>query len=409
MNFILFFRNLYPRIQGMIERFLSQKLKNSLQKIPAVALLGPRQVGKTTLAQSMMTSFKSLYLDLESPADLVKLNDPLLFLSQYSDQLIIVDEIQLQPELFKVLRGMIDNNRQKGKKGLQFLLLGSASIDLLRQSSESLAGRISYLDMAGLNALEVPFQQVADQQKLWLRGGFPESYLTSSDIESMEWLEMLIRTYLERDIPQFGFRIPAIRLRRLWTMLAHLQGETVNYSKLAGNFEVDSKTISHYCDLLTDLLLLRRLNPWHENTKKRLIKSPRYYIRDTGILHRLLGIGSYQDLVSHPVLGKSWEGLVIENILSLLPSTTQAYYYRTSSGAEIDLILKISSQETWAIEIKYGTAPKIKTSFHESAREIQASKKFVIYSGADEFPLAKDTTVLSLFNFMIQLKEALSL
>lgn len=389
----------------MLERWITEKLKTTIQHYPAVALLGPRQVGKTTLALAISRVCNSIYLDLESPEDLAKLHDPLSFLPGHSDKLIILDEIQRAPDLFMTLRGLIDKNRRAGKLGEQFLLLGSASMDLLRQSSESLAGRISYMTLGGFNILEVPHARPHDLYKLWLRGGFPNSYLASSDARSMEWLEMLIRTYLERDVPQMGFRVPAGRLRRLWTMLAHLQGETLNYSKLGGNLEVDGKTVSHYLDILVDLLLVRRLHPWYENVKKRLIKSPRVYIRDSGILHRLLGIADYDALLSNPVLGKSWEGFVIDNVLSVLPNHIESYYYRTSSGAEIDLVLRLSSRELWAIEIKHGLVPQIKAGFHQAAEDINATRKLVVYGGEDEFPMKKNTTVISLSKLMTRVKN----
>ena len=388
----------------MIKRWIEEKLKQTIKKVPAVALLGPRQVGKTTLAKNITNVFPSLYLDLEAPSDLIKLNDPESFLSQNANKLIVLDEIQRKPDIFMVLRGLIDKNRQQGKKGAQFLLLGSASMDLLHQSSESLAGRINYIHMSGLNICEVPHKTSRNIQKLWLRGGFPESYLLHSNLESMEWLEMLIRTYLERDVPQAGFRIPAGRLRRLWTMLAHLNGETLNYSKLASNFEIDGKTVKSYIDILADLFLIRRLDPWHGNVKKRLIKSPRFYIRDSGILHRLLGISDYEALLSHPAFGKSWEGFVMENTLSVLSNFVEPYYYRTSFGTEIDLVLKFH-KELWAIEIKYGLSPKIKSGFYSSAEDIKATKKFVIYSGNEEFSLEHNVIVISLPRFINKLKE----
>jgi predicted AAA+ superfamily ATPase len=368
-------------------------------------LLGPRQVGKTTLAQTLAENRSALYLDLENPEDLIKLSDPYAFLSMHSDKLIIVDEIQRSPDLFMVLRGLIDKNRRTGRRGDQFLLLGSASIDLLRQSSESLAGRISYIELSGLNVLEVSSSKPEDIHRLWLRGGFPESYLATADSVSMDWLENLIRTYLERDVPQMGFRVPAVRLRRLWTMLAHLQGESVNFSKLGGNLEVDGKTIASYIDILVDLLLLRRLEPWHANVKKRLIKSPHFYIRDSGILHRLLGISNYDSLLSNPVLGKSWEGFVIENIFSVLPNQAEAYFYRTAAGAEIDLLLKLSSRELWAIEIKNSVAPKVKKGFHLACEDVKATRKFVVYGGTDEFPIGNGTVVIALKNLLTTLQE----
>jgi predicted AAA+ superfamily ATPase len=259
--------------------------------------------------------------------------------------------------------------------------------------------------MTGFNLLEVPAANPADIPRIWLRGGFPESYLAATDAFSMAWLEDLIRTYLERDIPQLGFRISATRLRRLWTMLAHLQGESVNFSSLAGNLEVDSKTVSRYIDILVDLLLVRRLEPWHVNVKKRLVKSPRFYVRDSGILHRLLAISDYDALLSNPILGKSWEGFVIENILSILPATTAAYFYRTAAGAEIDLVLRISSTETWAIEIKSGSAPKIKPGFYTACEDVQATHRYVVYGGDDEFPVKHNTTMISLRKLMLKLQD----
>lgn len=388
----------------MLQRWIEEKLEKAVKRTPAVALLGPRQVGKTTLAREIAGKRNSVYLDLESQEDLLKLRDPVSFLSANSDKLIVIDEIHRAPDLFMTLRGLIDENRRAGRRAEQFLLLGSANMDLLRQSSESLAGRIHYVYMSGFNILEVPNSDPDDMHKLWLRGGFPDSYLASSDEESMEWLEMFIRTYLERDVPQMGFRVAASRLRILWTMLAHLQGETINCSKLGNNLEIDGKTVAHYLDILVDLLLLRRLSPWYGNVKKRLARSPRFYVRDTGILHRLLGITDHDALLSNPILGKSWEGFVIENIISILPNSVEPYYYSTSGGAEIDLVLRISSMEFWAIEIKYGVAPKIKPSFHQASEDIKATKKFIVYGGTDEFPIGKNTTVISLPGLMGKLR-----
>lgn len=390
-------------MQGMLDRQITQKLQTTIAQVPAVALLGARQVGKTTLAKTIAKDIDSIYLDLEAPEDLLKLSDPSSFLSTHADKLVILDEIQRSPELFPVLRGLIDKNREQGRRAGQFLLLGSASMDLMRQSSESLAGRISYLEMSGLSVAEVDGKQ-REWQTLWLRGGFPDSYLAADDDGAMDWLENLIRTYLERDIPQMGFRVPAARLRRLWTMLAHLQGETINYSKLASNLEVDAKTITHYIDILVDLLLVRRLEPWHINVKKRLVKSPRYYVRDSGILHRLLGINSYDKLLSNPVLGKSWEGFVVENILSLLPNRAESYFYRTAAGAEIDLVIRMPSSEIWAIEIKHGIAPKIGKHFSQTCDDVGATHKFILYGGEDEFPVGNNVKIMSLSKLMEKLR-----
>jgi predicted AAA+ superfamily ATPase len=386
----------------MIERTITHDLTRALEHMPAVALLGPRQVGKTTLAKTVAQSLPSIYLDLQAPEDLIKLSDPVSFLKMHNDKLVILDEIQRAPELFKILRGVIDTNKQSGHRNGQFLLLGSASGDLLRQSSESLAGRIRYLEMCGFNALEVAKEKTSLRQ-LWIRGGFPDSYLSENDNQAMEWLEDLIRSYLERDIPQMGFRVPAVKLRRFWTMLAHLQGETINQSKLGANLEIDGKSVSHYTDILTDLLLVRRLQPWHANIKKRLVKSPRYYIRDNGILHRLLGIKNHENLLSNPILGKSWEGFVVENIIGSLPRQSESYFYRTAAGAEIDLVLKMPNSEVWAIEIKHGSAPKINPAFNRACDDVGATHKFIVYGGDDTFPVGNDITMSSIHSFLERL------
>lgn len=385
-------------------RLVIHELVEAVDNFPAVALLGVRQIGKTTLALEIAKKFPSIYLDLESPEDLVKLNDPLSFFAAHKDKLIILDEIQRAPELFAVLRGVIDKNRREGRRSKNFLLLGSASMDLLRQSSESLAGRICYLEMSGFNLLEVPEEKTA-QKKLWLRGGFPDSYFAKSDTLSMNWLENMVRSYLERDVAQMGFRIPAVRLRRLWTMLAHLHGETVNFAQLATNLEVDAKTVSSYIEILVDLFLVHRLEPWHSNAGKRLTKSPRFYIKDSGILHRLLGITSHDSLLSNPVLGKSFEGFVIGNILSVLPPDVKSFFYRTAAGAEVDLVLKMPGKELWVIEVKHGRAPKIARGFTQACADLKATRKFVVYGGEDEFPIQNNVTVLSLARMLEILRK----
>lgn len=386
----------------MIPRWIANEIKKKIDQMPAVALLGARQTGKTTLAKTIAKGIDSVYLDLEAPEDLLKLSDPAAFLRNHSDKLVILDEIQRAPDLFPVLRGLIDKSRMRGRKSGQFLFLGSASMDLMRQTSESLAGRISYVYMGGLNVIETG-DESNTIHKLWVRGGFPESYLAADDAMAMDWLEDLIRTYLERDLPQLGFRVPATRMRRLWTMLAHLQGEPVNYSKLGTNLEIDGKTVTNYIDILSDLLLVRRVEPWHVNVKKRLIKSPRYYIRDSGILHRLLGIDRYDALLSNPVLGKSWEGFVVENIHSVLPRRAETYFYRTAAGAEIDLVIRMPSSEIWAVEIKYGIAPKPGRHYSAICDDVGATRKYIIYGGDDEFPVGSDVTVISLPRFLQKL------
>lgn len=391
----------------MIKRNLENKVRSALEENSSVALMGPRQVGKTTLALDIADTIPSVYLDLENRLDLQKTKDIKAFHRENSDKLIILDEVQRLPEIFAPIRGLIDKERRKGNRAGQFLFLGSASIDLLKQSSETLAGRISYIEMFPVNAIEYTknFKDSKSLNNLWLRGGFPDSLLIGNDDASLNWRYSFIKTYLERDIPQLGPRIPAETLERFWMMLAHSQGTNINASKLATNIEVSSVSIARYIDLLVDLLLIRKVQPYTANVKKRLVKSPRIYVRDSGITHALLNIGSYNDLLGHPIVGKSWEGFVIENIMSVLPPRVRAYYYRTAGGAEIDLVLEFGVNEKWAIEIKKGTSFSLGRGFHEACADIQPQKKFVIYAGGDKFSSQHEVTAISLYDFMAILKE----
>ncbi len=385
----------------MITREVRQHIENALHRQPAVAIIGARQVGKTTLALAIADGRESVYLDLESYEDRNKLHDPILFLSQYENHLIILDEIHRMPALFPTLRGVIDRGRRKGNKTGRFLILGSASFDLLKQSGESLAGRISYIDMTPLTALEV---DPAMLQTLWLRGGFPDAFLSDSELNSFLLRKDFIRTYLEREIPQFAPRFPAQTLERLWMMLAHAQGGLLNASKLATNLGISPKTVGIYIDLLVDLLLFRRLKPFHSNTGKRLVKSPKLYIRDSGIVHALLGIRDYQSLMGHPVVGASWEGFVIENLLSVIPAGTHTGFYRTSAGAEIDLVLHLPNNEIWAIEIKSGLTAKPRRGFYQAIEDIRATHAFLIHAGNDRYPVAENIQAISLVEIMNELK-----
>lgn len=387
----------------MITRRLESEIGQALKRSPSVALIGPRQVGKTTLALDVTEKLPALYLDLEDRLDLEKVKDIVAFHSENSDKLIVLDEVQRLPEIFSSLRSVIDRERRKGNKTGQFLFLGSASLDLLQQSGESLAGRIAYLELFGIDVLEFTNQDSVKVNQLWLRGGFPESLLAESDSDSLAWRRDFVRTYLERDIPQLGPRIPAKTLERFWTMLAHNQGTILNSSQLGRNLEVSSVTLSRYLDLLVDLLLVRRLQPWTANVGKRLVRSPKVYVRDSGITHSLLNILSYNDLLGHPVVGGSWEGFVIENILSVAPSNAIPFYYRTSNGAEIDLILEFSGSEKWAIEIKRNSAPSLTKGFFSACEDIKADKRFVIYSGKDKFSMTDGVVAISLYEFMQEL------
>lgn len=380
----------------LIKRRIADRLRTLLDESPAVALLGPRQVGKTTLAQDLGEGRSSLYLDLESDADRAKLSDPELYLAAHEDKLVILDEVQRMPGLFQNLRGLIDRGRRKGLRSGRFLLLGSASIDLLRQSGETLAGRIAYAELAPLDALEVG---PTDLDRLWLRGGFPDSFLAKDDPASLRWRRDFIRTYLERDIPALGPRIAAETLRRFWTMLAHRQSALSNAADLGRALGVDGKTVASYLDLLVDLMLVRRLEPWHANIGKRLVRSPRIYVRDTGILHALLGLGTMDDLLGHPVAGASWEGLVVETAHATMPDGTEAQFYRSGAGAEVDLVLTLPGGGCWAIEVKRSLVPKVERGFYHACEDLQPERRIVVYPGVEAFPLPNGIEVMSLRQF----------
>lgn len=389
----------------MIKRIVNKKVLTALSRQAAVALIGPRQVGKTTLALDIAQDRRSVYLDLEAREDREKLRNPVLFLSKNENRLVILDEIHRMPELFQTLRGLIDLGRRKGLRTGRYLILGSASIDLLRQSGETLAGRIEYIDMTPLTLLETNTSKESYPAQLWLRGGFPDSYLASSDADSYAFRRNFIRTYLERDVPQFGPRIPAETLERLWIMLAHNQGQLLNASTLAKSLSISAPTVSSYIDLLCDLLLVRRLPSLHTNVKKRLVKAPRIYIRDSGITHALLGIADYNQLSGHPVFGSSWEGFVIETLLAAAPPATKASFYRTSAGAEIDLILEFPGGEKWAIEVKSGLGPKLTKGFHHSIKDINPQKSFVVHAGPERYPITETSDAISLIELATVLGE----
>ncbi len=378
----------------MLPRRVKDQVLEALTRQAAVALLGPRQAGKTTLALEIARTRDALYLDLENSDHRARLSEPNLFLESLEDRLVILDEIHRTPELFQTLRGVIDRGRRKGKGVGRFLVLGSASIDLLRQSGESLAGRISYIQLGPFSVLEVEDRQ-ADRERLWLRGGFPDSYLATSDKASLAWRRDFIRTYLERDIATFGPRVPAATLERLWTMLAHNQGVILNASSLAQALEVSAQSVTRYIDLLTDLLLVRRLTPLRANVGKRLVKSPKVYVRDSGLVHALLGIPSSIELAGHPVAGRSWEGWVIETLLSVLPWPSPASFYRTSAGAEVDLVIEhAGGRETWAIEIKRSLNATVSHGFHTARQDLHPARTFVVHAGEERYPVAKDVEAI---------------
>jgi uncharacterized protein len=387
----------------MIQREALTVVTTMLDRHAAVGLLGPRQVGKTTLALAIAKTKRAVYLDLEDREDRAKIAEPELYLAQHTDKLVILDEIQQAPNLFAVLRGQIDKGRRQGRRTGQFLILGSASPELLRQSAESLAGRIAYFDLGPLSPAEVgPSQKVRD--RLWLRGGFPESFTAPDDEVSLEWRDAFIKTYLERDIPQLGARVPAETLRRFWTMLAHNQGALFNAARLATSLAVSGQSVARYLDLMVDLLLVRRLPPWSSNAGKRLVKSPKVYVRDSGLAHALLGITTLEDLVGHPVAGLSWEGLMIEALIAGAPRGTNAHFYRTVAGAEIDLLLTLPGDRQWAIEIKRSLAPKVEKGFHLACADLEPHRSCVVYPGNDRFPLSTDIEAMGLDEAIAGLK-----
>lgn len=382
----------------MIPRRLAPLVRQRLADFPAVGLLGPRQVGKSTLARAIAQDVKGAarrpdYLDLENPADQAKLEDAGAYLRARADRLVVIDEVQRAPGLFQTLRGVIDENIRAGREAGQFLLLGSASVELLKQSSESLAGRIAYLELSAIDVTEV---SVNHAQALWVRGGFPRSLLAKSDEASANWREAFITTYLERDIPQLGPRIPATTLRRFWTMLAHRQGAPLNAAELARALAVDGKTVAGYLDLMVDLLLVRRLPPLHANVGKRLTKSPKTYVRDSGLVHSLLRLDTLGDVLGHPVAGESWEGHVIETLIGAAPPRTEASFYRTATGIELDLVLDLPGGERWAIEIKRSNAPKIEKGFHAAIEDVHPSRAFVVYGGRERYPKGEGVEVIGL-------------
>jgi len=387
-------------MQGIFDRHLTDTIERRLQNNPAVAILGPRQCGKTTLAGQIVNKLnRSVYLDLENPTDLAKLDDPLAFFSLHNDDLVCLDEIQRAPELFATLRSIID---ERGRN-CQFLILGSAGRDLIRQNSESLAGRIAYLDLTPFLLSEVEAAQWDDIRRLWLRGGFPRSYLATNSDVSFEWRQDFIRTFLERDIGMLGFRMPPARLGRFWRMCAHVHGSLLNASKLADSLGVSSHTVRSYVDLLEHSFMVRVLLPDAPNLKKRLVKSPKIYIRDSGILHALLNIRTHDDLLSHPVIGASFEGFAMENILASAKNY-EPFFYRTSAGAEIDLVLR-KGRRTLALELKSSTVPRVSKGFWNAMDDISPDEAYVIAPVKESYPIKGGVMVSPLQEITAKLQE----
>lgn len=379
----------------MIPRKASEEIRAALGRQAVVALLGPRQAGKTTLARAIAEQCDAVVLDLESTADRDQLADVPLFVRANQDRLVVLDEIHKMPEIFAELRVLVDEGRRLGKGVGRFLVLGSASIPFLKQS-ESLAGRIEYVDLGPLNVLEVePTFEAAT--RLWVRGGLPLSFLANSEEDSLIYRRNLIRTYLERDAPEFYPRIPPLTLERLWTMLAHGQGGLLNAARLASGLGISAPTVVSYLDLLAGILLVRRLPPRHANVKKRLVKSPRVYVRDSGLAHALLRVADLNALLGHPVAGPSWEGFVIETILGAAPWGVLPSFYRTATGAEADLVLDLPGNlRPWVIEIKRSSSPRLSSGFAIARRDLNAERAFVVYGGEERFPIQRGVEAISL-------------
>lgn len=389
-------------IGRMIERRVRRVVEQRLDHVPAVVLTGPRQAGKTTLALEVADARDALYLDLESPADRRPLADAESFLAEQEGRLVVLDEVHRAPGLFESLRGLIDRGRRRGIGSNRFLLLGSASIDLLRQSGESLAGRVSYIDLDPVDVLEVGSEM---HQDLWTRGGFPESLLAVDEETSYQWRAGLITTYLGRDIPEFGPTVPIETMRRFWTMLAHQQGALFNAAQLARNLGIDGKTATRYVDLMTDLLLVRQVRPWHSNTGKRLVKASKVYVRDSGLLHALLEITDRRGLLAHPIVGASWEGHVIENVLRVAGGAALPSFYRSHGGAEVDLVLEWRNGEKWVIEVKVGLTPKVQRGFHQAVDDIEPDRAYVAFSGEWQFSLGNGVRAIGVSDLCAEVAD----
>lgn len=383
----------------MIQRRLASVLRERLDAFPVVALLGSRQVGKTTLAMGLHADKATHYLDLELPSDAAKLADPELYLKRFPGDLLILDEVQRLPSLFPVLRGLVDQRRRSGERSGQFLLLGSASPELLQQSSETLAGRISYLELHPLDLTELTAGKARIDEH-WFRGGYPDSYLAGSDAKAMQWCSDFITSHVERHLLQLGINASPIQLRRLCTMIAHQQGGLINLSNTGNSLGIDGKTVRHYLDLLEGLYLIRRLPAWSRNANKRLVKSAKVYWRDSGLLHSLMGLTNIEHVLGHPICGHSWEGYCIEQILALVPPNTRASHYRTHAGAEVDLVLEHPDGTVHAIEIKRTLSPKLTPAFRESMTTLGATQGTYITPDGATFPLSENVNASSLRDFL---------
>lgn len=387
-----------------IPRTIESLVRQRLATMPAVVLLGPRQVGKTTLARKMASAWPTgaVYLDMERPADRLRLTDADSYLRAQQGKLVVIDEIHRVPHLFEILRGIVDDWRGAGLRHGHFLLLGSAALDLMQQASESLAGRVAYIDIPPLTAMDLAAasRPGLDAELLWLRGGFPDSLLADSDTRSLDWRRDFIRSYLERDVPMFAPRLPAVAIGRLWTMLAHSQGELLVQSRLAQALGVSAPAVARYLDLLVQLQLVRLLPPWHRNAGKRLVKTPKAYVRDSGLVHALLELQDLHQVLGHPVAGHSYEGMVLETLIAAAAPRYSAHFYRTQDGAEIDLVLSLGDRPEIGIEVKRSSAPSPQKGFALACDDLHIARRFVVYPGTERFSLRHGAEAIGLHDLV---------
>jgi len=394
-NCILIFHGVLY-ICSMYNRLINSEIIEALLSFPAIGLLGPRQVGKTTLVKQLMQHIQksSIYLDLENPRDKAKLNDPVLFFEAHQNHCVIIDEVQLDKSLFPILRSMIDAHRVSAR----FILLGSASPELIRNSSESLAGRIHYFELTPLVWSEVG--STVTQNQLWLRGGFPDALQARSEKSSLQWRKSFIKTYVERDLPLLGLSVNPEQLTRLWRMLSHLNGQLLSYENLSKSLGVTGPSVKRYIHFLKEAFLVRLLEPYSNNAKKRLVKSPKVFVRDSGLIHQMLDIENHDELISHPICGFSWEGFAIEQIAVKLQDTYDLSFYRTQQGAEIDLLLSKGNKPNIGVEFKFSSAPKVTQGTKIAMEDLKLKKLYVVTPDSDTFPLSDGIIVCSLPYFL---------
>ena len=389
----------------LIDRLATQELLAALNRQPSVALLGSRQVGKSTLAHQIAAGVDSIYLDLESRSSTILLDEPRNFFMSNLDRLIVLDEVHRVPEIFSEVRGVIDHARLTGRRTGLFLFLGSASMDLLRQGSESLAGRLGYVDLNPINAIEASSSDI-DMSTLWFRGGYPESLLAISDANSFRWRTEFIRSYMERDLRIYSERIQYQLMEQLFTMLAYAQGRVLNYESFSRSLSVKGPVVRRYIELLERLLLVRILRPFRANVPKQYVKSPKIYIRDSGLLHATVLLDTTVKLQGNPIVGHSWEGFVIENLMSVAPFGTRSYFYRTARGAEIDLLLHLpGGEEIWAIEIKRSLTSKVRRGFFSAREDVAATRSILVHDGTDNITMANKVEAVGLLSLCGQLRS----